>query len=271
MLSLVIGGQHALVKIFKFPAGESGVQFSTPRPIYGSEKVNAMITLNWESNDDLINLALLVDAIRREHDVDLTLDIPYFPYARQDRVCNKGESLSVKVIADFINSLNFHTVWLKDPHSDVVGAALNNAKITSIFSSLERAHWAIYKREGSMALVSPDAGASKKVLKYAKELGVANVVRADKIRDVATGQIKETVVYSEHLGNTNLLVVDDICDGGGTFIPLAHELRKITTGTVNLFITHGIFTKGVDIFEGVYDAVFVVNNMYGKHNLIREV
>jgi ribose-phosphate pyrophosphokinase len=120
-------------------------------------------------------------------------------------------------------------------------------------------------------LVSPDAGALKKIYRYAKECSGVDVVRADKSRDTNTGKITGTVVYSEHLGKTNLLVVDDICDGGGTFVPLAQELRKITDGTVSLFVTHGLFTKGVDIVADVFDNVFVVNNMYGPHPKLKEI
>lgn len=268
MLSLYLGKSQAEVKIFKFPAGESGVSFNDSNIgcQEGSTK-SGMIALRWESNHDLINLMLLVDAVRRKYqDAVLSLNIPYFPYARQDRVCNKGESLSLKVVATLINSLNFARVYVIDPHSEVLGAVLDNMVVMA-----NRVSIAVQLIKGDVTLVSPDAGANKKVLGYAKELNGLPVIRADKTRDTKTGAITGTVVFSEHLGNTNLLVVDDILDAGGTFIPLAVELRKITTGTVNLLVSHGLFTKGVDIFQGVYDNIFVINNMYGPHPLIKEI
>ena len=269
MLRLVIGKGEAEVKVFKFPAGESGVSFGEAFPQNYQEPQAACITLSWEGNDDLINLALLGDAIRRQHPkIELSLNIPYFPYARQDRVCNKGESLSVKVIAGIINAMGFSRVYVIDPHSEVLGAVLNNMIVVS---TNDKIHLAMVDIKGSVAFVSPDAGANKKVLGYAKAMGGTPVIRADKVRDTATGAITNTVVYSEHLGKTNLLVIDDIGDGLGTFIPLAHELRKITTGTVNLLLSHGIFTKGVDILQGVYDNTYVINNMYGAHPLIKEI
>lgn len=267
MLSLYLGKSASDVKTFSFPAGESGVSFTSKEcPI---ETKYGMITLKWQGNDDLINLALLVDAVRRQYrNVELTLNIPYFPYARQDRVCNMGESLSVKVVADFINSLNFTRVYVTNPHSDVLGAVLNNMVVPDEYLMVEKCVQAI---GGNVVLVSPDAGANKKVMGYAKALGGLEVIRADKTRDTATGKITGTVVYSEHLGNKNVLVVDDLLDAGGTFIPLEKELRKITNGRVNLFVSHGIFTKGVDIFEETYDNIFVANNMFGQHNLIKEI
>lgn len=276
MLKLFIGKDPAEVKVFKFPAGESGVSYEYyPRThVYNPhEKFSAKITLLWEGNDDLINLALLVDAIRRkEGEININLDIPYFPYCRQDRICNPGESLSVKVIASFINSLGFSRVYIIDPHSDVLGAVLDNMVQIDIKHKVHEALFTLEKGAATVALVSPDAGALKKVYGYASygPLGT-HVVRADKTRNTKTGKIAGTVVYSEHLGNTNLLVVDDLCDGGFTFTQLAPELRKITTGTVSLFVSHGIFTKGVDIVADVYDNVFVVNNMYGAHPKLKEI
>lgn len=278
MLKLFVGKDPAVVNVFKFPAGESGVSFSVPvqkTRLYDGKPFGADITLNWESNDDLINLALLVDAVRRKYnnEVELSLTIPYFPYARQDRVCNPGESLSVKVIADIINAMGFARVYVIDPHSDVVGAVLNNMVQMDNFNNVQQATFRLTKGGVEVALVSPDAGANKKVMGYAKQKPFPlKVIRADKTRDVSTGKITGTVVYSEHLGNVNLLVVDDICDGGGTFIPLAEELRKITDGTVSLFVTHGIFTKGIDIVVDAYDNVFVVNNMSGlTHPKLKQI
>lgn len=273
MLSLFIGKDPAEVKVFKFPAGESGVSFTwdNSRTRAVGNQLSCAITLNWEGNDDLINLALLVDAIRRRMpEIQIGLVMPYFPYARQDRVCNPGESLSVKVIADLINSLNLNRVYVVDPHSDVLGAVLNNMEQIDVGQKIKKALTTIYEGQGCK-IVSPDAGALKKIYRYAKDCNGVGVVRADKSRDTATGKITGTVVYSEHLGKTNLLVVDDIVDGGGTFIPLAEELRKITDGTVSLFVTHGLFTRGVDIVADAFDNVFVVSNMYGPHPKLKDI
>lgn len=276
MLSLFIGKSDAKVMIFKFPAGESGVSFAWESfhktRIYDGKPIGALIKLKFEGNDDLINLAMLVDAIRREdRDAEISLEMLYFPYARQDRVCNRGESFSLKVIANFINSLGFARVFVLDPHSDVLAGCLDNMMVIDNSINVRNAVGNVLTME-DVSLVSPDAGALKKVYQYAKSFPYSiGVVRADKTRDVGTGKITGTVVYSEHLGNTDLVVVDDICDGGGTFFLLAEELRKITNGTVSLFVTHGLFTKGVDIVADVYDNVFVANNMFGAHPKLKEV
>lgn len=189
MLKLFIGKDAAEVKIFKFPAGESGVSFTWDGTRTRTEVGRADITLNWESNDDLINLALLRDAIARKYPkMNVSLTIPYFPYARQDRVCNPGESLSVKVITTFINSLGFDYVYVTDPHSEVLGACLDNMFVMETLHNVRKA-LGIAMGERSWinaALVSPDAGANKKVGGYARAAmrGGIRTIRADKERDL---------------------------------------------------------------------------------------
>lgn len=270
-LKLYVNGKLSKIKRISFPAGETLIALDEIASFIYVDDI--YIELNFKSNADLIDLALLVDAIRRWTGAGIHLSMPYFPYARQDRVCNLGESLSVKVIADMINAMNFEHVHVIDPHSEVLGAILNNMTTTPMVHYVQIAKRIIYRdmQNNNFALVSPDAGANKKVMGYAKYLDGIDVIRSDKTRDTKTGNITGTVVFSGHLGNTNLLVVDDILDGGGTFIPLAAELRKITDGTISLLVSHGIFTKGVDIFKGVFDNLFVVNNMCGESDIIQDI
>lgn len=261
MLKLFVHKQEVDIKLSKFPAGETmlGIEERTIK-LLDREPLHAKITLKYESNDDLINLLLLTDAVRRSYPgAKLTLEVFYFPYARQDRVCNKGESLSVKVIADLINSQNYDAVFTMDAHSEVTPALLNNC--TNI--NLSNAAWRLKQifNPATTVLVSPDAGANKKVFQFAKDNGFTEVVRADKTRDVASGKITGTQVFIEHNTDKDFLILDDILDNGGTFIPLATELRKYTEGKIYLFITHGLFNSGVDKFNKVFDRIYTTNNL----------
>lgn len=92
-------------------------------------------------------------------------------------------------------------------------------------------------------MISPDAGANKKTLEMAKFLGHNNFIRADKIRNVKTGSIEHTAVYG-CVKDKDCLIVDDICDGGATFIALAERLKFGDAKSVSLYVTHGIFSKG---------------------------
>ena len=70
------------------------------------------------------------------------------------------------------------------------------------------------------------------------------------------------------------MIVDDICDGGRTFTALATELRNITSGPIFLYVTHGIFSHGLDVFKGLIDKIYVANPFPGvdmSHPLIKKV
>lgn len=219
----------------------------------------AVITAHVRSSDDLMALLLATDALRRAGYDHLRLRLPYLPYARQDRVCAPGEALSLRVMCDLINAQRYSVVEVWDVHSDVAMALLDRAvnidcsRFLQWLSDWGQQNWS------NTTLVAPDAGAIKKVAAAAKHLGVP-FVRADKTRDATTGEITGTVVYSEHIGAKDFLIVDDICDGGRTFTELARQLRPLTDGRVMLYVTHGIFSRGTAVFDGLIDRVFVANS-----------
>ncbi len=205
-----------------------------------------------KSSDDVFTLLLLTDALRREYpDVPVNLEIPYLPYGRQDRVCNPGEPLSLRVMCDIINSQHYKRVRIADPHSDVSLALLDRAEK---IDCLPRKDFLVSR---PTVLVAPDAGARKRVGAVAA-LWSLPYVSADKVRVTATGAITETVVHSANIGESDFLIVDDICDGGRTFIELAKKLRLlVTTGHVNLYVTHAIFSAGYDALREHIDKMFV--------------
>lgn len=238
-------------KSFKFSGGEIQVRITSDSRIKDHLTIEGSI---W-SADDLFELGLLCDALRRRFPgVDLSLVCPYLPYARQDRVCSEGEALALKVCCNYLNSLSFSIVEVWDVHSDVALALLNNVK------NVEQCVFYI-KLAKSLSrppiLVCPDSGASKKIYTTSRLLSLP-VIKADKIRDPRTGEITGTVVHSDSVGDEDLLVMDDICDGGRTFIELEKKLRPLTTGKVMLYVTHGIFSKGAEVLS-CFDKVFVAN------------
>jgi ribose-phosphate pyrophosphokinase len=263
----------------RFPAGETLVRIESNNAVnlYANEKLRGMINLDFKDNGDLIDLMLLVDAIRREYiqGIELSLNMPYLPYARQDRLMSRGESLSVKVVADIINSLGFANVYCTDIHSEVGISLINNLRHIDLIACTRSL--AMMFNVETTVLVSPDAGANKKLLNFAKAYGFNQLVRADKERDLSTGKITGTKVYAEHQGDKDFLVLDDIADGGYTFIELAKKLRELTTGKIYLYVTHGIFSKGIDILYPLFDKVYCSNIMLDNwkekdlHSILVEV
>lgn len=250
-----INGSEGPVKFSRliFSGGEIQVKLDVSWVKWrkASFKINAHLT----SSDEVMTLVLLVDALRRHSttpdQVYIELECPYLPYARQDRVMEDGESLSLRVMCNLINSLRFDRVTVWDPHSDVAMALLDNISVVDQTSLV----LLVPVLKSETVLVSPDAGAMKKTHKIAKGLGFS-MVTAEKIRSTEDGSITGTQVHSDHIGKKDFLIVDDICDGGRTFIELAKELKKLTDGRILLYVTHGIFSKGLDVFDGLIDHVY---------------
>ena len=233
---------------FVFSGGELQVRITNPTSVSTANAIK--IHADLVNSNAIFELAFLTDAIRRINInpfVPIHLECPYFPAARQDRVMEFGESLSVKVMCDFINSLNFASVTVWDAHSDVTLALLN--RVTNIGPERFLDSVLTPNMQKFYCVVSPDAGAMKKVAKVAKKFGVP-MITASKIRDTNTGAITGTEIHipNELIGH-KFLIVDDICDGGKTFIELAKAIRLAIHGdnSIELYVTHGIFSKGLDV------------------------
>lgn len=256
------GNQWIDLKQWSFPGGERGVTVVEPNDIL--RILSFTIVCNFKGSDDLIDIALLVNACRNiSSRVSLRLRIPYFPYARQDRVTGPGEAFALQVAAKMISDCKFTQVEVWDAHSDVLsaffepGILLNKPQHELIELLVEE----YIKDEDVTALVAPDAGALKKIYPLAVRLGLP-VIEAKKIRNVSTGKIEKSSMDTEAILKYNsLIVVDDICDGGATFIQLGSVIREIYDGRLALFTTHGIYSKGIKVLWEHYDTVNCINNM----------
>lgn len=213
-----------------------------------------------KNSQDLMELVMVKNAIDeavRGSDVNVCLWMMYIPYARQDRFCEPGEAFGVKAFANILNSLKFDEVIVVDPHSDVSRAVIDN--LTVIEQDDVAFHMLAWKiKQEFFHLVSPDGGALKKIFKLGKRLGV-EVHCAEKVRDTLTGEIIKTNIPVLDFEGQNLMIVDDICDGGRTFIELAKVLKERNAGKVELYVTHGIFSKGVDILSTYIDKIHSFN------------
>ena len=262
MFKVTFDDQPVLYENMTFPGGEEHITINRhglPPHDIGVVKIEGSI----KSSTEAVRLLLLADAIRRigkyTAKTELHLVVPYFPYARQDRVCNAGESFSLGVFAELFNSLKAARLLIHDPHSNVTPALIKNLVVLEqskiVYNLL--ANWI---RENNVVLVSPDGGAAKKTEELAKLLGGAPIVYANKKRDTKTGNILDiTLLDNDNIEGRNLLVVDDICDGGWTFTELAKKLNTQNPKSLSLFVTHGIFSKGLGELSIAFDQIFSTN------------
>jgi len=276
------------VKSHIFSGGECHVDLNE-HPAMFAEEVPGWVPVRAYlfSSNDIMLLLLTVDAMRRiKANIKIHLVIPYFPYARQDRVYNEGEALSVKVMADLINSLKCDSVEIWDAHSDVTTALIDNCVHMSMSDLIWKVELGEEILKKTLTLVSPDAGAEKKVRSLAKMLNLntsllqpicyesntegrpsldgprdaferykTEVIYCTKDRDTSTGEITGTKVPDDVEGK-NLMIIDDICDGGRTFIELAEVLKEKGCGKLYLYVTHGIFSRGFAKLSQYFDHIY---------------
>ena len=198
---------------------------------------------------DLELIVCATAALRNTGIQNIQLYTPYFMGARSDRRFTEGDANYLKqVICPIINSQKFESVTILDPHSDVLEACLDNFVKVNNHDIVKNALTDIdNKRDAQdrIVLVSPDAGAYKKIFDVAQKFDIRKIITATKVRDIKTGKILHTEipVLDQH-EDLKYVIVDDICDGGRTFIELAkaiHDSRP--TAEVYLIVTHGIFSN----------------------------
>ena len=239
------------------------------------------ITARIYDSNDLLMLIMAVDAIRGVsqtqglNPVTINLKLPYVPYARQDRVCSPGESFSLKAFCKLINSLDLNSVELFDPHSTVTTALLDKSYEDTIAYEKFIEDSVLGLGDTKFAVVSPDAGALKKVHSIAKYLHKKcclsdDIIVGAKVRDMASGKILHTSVNTDNLNGMDCVIFDDICDGGRTFVELALVLKNKGAGKIGLVVSHGIFSKGLIPFAGLIDWV-VSSNSWPKPDPIDAV
>jgi ribose-phosphate pyrophosphokinase len=186
------------------------------------------------------------------------LVIPYLMAARYDRLMQTGDSIDLKVVADIINMCGFEKVYLYDVHSDVALLLIKNAIGITNKNLVEQ-----YKLPNAV-LICPDAGAAKKISKYFDwNSNLKEIVYCNKNRDLATGKLTLNVLEPEKCIGKNCIIIDDICDGGGTFLAIA---EKIQPAHLTLIVTHGIFSKGFQTLEKYFQQIIVSDSLYKNYD-----
>lgn len=243
------------ITYFKFPGGE--IQVKLPEFI-NSERV--IIKWKPKNADDVMLLLLTVDALHRENIEDIDLEVIYLPYARQDRVCDRGESFSLSVICNLLDGLGLTMIRLWDVHNQKLTLELfEKTYVYHICASDIFSRFKILDDFdlSNMILCAPDHGSGRRLMEIVNLFQLSTPVLLEKDRCVATGKILglRYNCSTRDVNGYNVMVVDDICDGGATFIEAAKLLRDKGAENLYLYITHGIFSKGLDILLSHYKHI----------------
>lgn len=169
------------------------------------------------------------------------------------------------MIANLIKGCNFRKIVCYDLHSDIAKILFEgNLEVIEQHAILSTLVRSLVVDVDSFALISPDEGALKKIYPLSSLLQ-CNVIEAKKVRESSTGKIIKTSIDVEELRKYNsLVVVDDICDGGRTFVELGKVIRETYKGELSLVVTHGIFSNGKIELSKYFNNILCYNDMSKK-------
>lgn len=214
-----------------------------------------LITWNFENEGELVHiiqLALLLDEVNGFKPI--TLDCPFLQYGRQDKETTNTSCFALEAFCRLFSGIaELRTFDAHNPsffeNKDICPFNFVN---TLPYKEIE----AIIDSEAIDLIVYPDKGASSR---YPQLSAKYKWAAADKLRDQLTGEINGIKIDSVTMGS-RILVVDDLCDGGRTFIELAKVLKEQYPAEMMLYVSHGIFSKGIDcLFHAGYSKVFTKN------------
>lgn len=267
-----VGDLNLRYKISKFPDGQQSINLDF---IHLEDEVKIISRLN--DFKDLEVILCATAALRNLGVKTIHLYVPYFLGARSDRQFTDGGINYLKdVICPIINSQNYETVTIVDAHSDVLEACIHNYRKIDNITLVKFALTDIDNTNGArekLILVSPDAGALKKMYHVSEFFKIENMVIANKHRDIKTGKITHTEVpgLTQEPGSKNFVIIDDICDGGRTFLEIAKTIRKeredsVFNDKIYLVVTHGIFSAGFNELKNWIDGIYCTNSVKNVDN-----
>lgn len=228
--------------------------------------IGRTIIWKYESDAELFALVCLTKHIRSHYpEITLSLQMPYLPHARMDRVKNREDVFTFKYFAEVINSLQFHRVSILDPHSNVNLALIDRVCVDSpawyIQTAIDRVNM------GGLVLFFPDEGSCKRY----SHMFLNPFLFGIKQRDWKTGQITSFELYGDQnccKPGAPVLIVDDICSRGGTFYHSAKKLKEAGFGPIYLYVTHcePTILKG-DLLDGdLIERVFTTDSIFFNHS-----
>jgi len=246
-------------KAFKFPGGEIHIKFKIDFSSKDYEYDDFYIITRLNSSDDIMLLVLTVDTLKKDWpDRKINVFIPYMPYMQADRDFSTGECFSLKTITNIFNALPVDRYTLYDPHSEVSPGLLKNCRVVDNSSYISSVMLSLPE---NVVLLSPDAGAYKKIYKLADKIKFkGEVASANKSRSISSGNIDSIELSKQDFEGKDVLIVDDICIGGRTFVELAKKLKERNVGKLYLAVSHGIFSNGFTELSQYFERLFTTNS-----------
>ena len=191
------------------------------------------------SNDHLMELLILVDALRRSSARRITAVLPYYGYARQDRKVKPRAPITAKLVADLISTASTDRLLCIDLHAGQIQGFFN-IPVDNLFATPVLLDSIRVRHAGeSLTIISPDAGGVERSRAFAKRLD-ANLAIIDKRREGPN--VAEVMNIVGDVEARSCVIVDDICDTAGTLTEAARALREAGAGRISAAITHAVLS-----------------------------
>lgn len=250
------------INVTTFPDGTSQVWKLSDELIDSTKEHGINLTWYFENESEFVHLLqtqyLIRDIIEQESNgrtfPETTLTCPYMPYARQDKKVANDSCFALNMFLEIFDSAKCITTF--DVHNPKIFEGKNFEFVNLMpYSAIQH----VINQNGIDLIVYPDKGAANR---YNSDILGLPFIALDKVRDQSTGAITGLSINEEDKGKgSKILVVDDICDGGRTFI----EAAKLLEGEKFLYVSHGIFSKGLDcLYDAGYTAIYTVNDLSTK-------
>lgn len=240
----------------RFPDGEVQISLGD-----FSHKDKICVKCRITNAEELFIVTQVLDILDR-HDVYYYVDIFYLMGMRMDRVMDFNRPFTLKVITKMLSNSNAENIAVLEPHSD----AIYGYRFGALYSEK---HTRPDNLTVDYQLVLPDAGA---VERY--EYLCTNPISCSKVRDTSTGKILEIKIDNpEKLDGRPLMIIDDLCDGGGTFCGIAECFKKIgiPKDRLNISVVHMVNPKGIENLSKNFNHVWFTNSYKDWNNLPENV
>jgi len=210
-------------------------------------------------NENLMELFIILDALRRASAGRITAVVPYYGYARKERKSQPREPISAKLIANFITLAGADRVLLMDLHADAIEGFFD-VPTDHLTAHKILANYLKERGLGRCAVVSPDAGGAKRAESMARLLAAPLVfVYKRRPRD----EVSEVLEMAGEVEGLDCVVVEDIISTGGTIVEVARALKRNGAARVIITCSHPVLTRGAveRLREAPVDEVVVTNSI----------
>ena len=204
------------------------------------EDVFVVQSTSFPTNDNLMELLIIIDALRRASAKRITAVMPYFGYARQDRKPGPRTPISAKLVANLITTAGADRVLAVDLHAGQIQGFFDIPTDNLYAAPTMAADIQARYGDGELMVVSPDVGGVVRARALAKRLNNAPLAIVDKRRD-KPGQSEVMNIIGDVKGRT-CIMIDDIIDSGGTLCNAAQALMDAGAASVTAYISHGVLT-----------------------------